>query len=157
MKKPLVLATAVFAVVAVVAGLGYYLFIRPDITISTETIASTEAAVDACSDCVFTLTGERLSLSDEFADSPDVIEMTGGKRASITTVRRKLIGLRAYCKDGHLYDGRDNRIMFFRIPETGQKPGLQWYEWADNQHKQASRLEQEGWTVIRMWQLISPK
>jgi hypothetical protein len=150
MKNRLALAAAGFAVFSLVAGsLWYYLYIRPEI------MARTEAAVDACSDCLLTLAGDRLSLSDEFADSPDEDNRTG-KRASITTVRRKLIGLRAYCKDGQLYEGRNNRVVFFRIPEWGPPPWPVQVEWADKQHEKARRLEQEGWTVIRMWHLTIP-
>jgi hypothetical protein len=150
MKKRLVLGAAVVAVLSLVAGgLWYYLLIRPEI------IARAEAAVDACADCVFTLSGEQIYLSDQFADSPDTDDMTG-KRASITTVRRKLIGLRAYCKDGQLYDGRDKRVIFFRIAEWGPRPWPEWEEQAHKQHEKALHLEQEGWTVISMWHVIRP-
>jgi hypothetical protein len=136
-----VVAAVVFAVGLLVGATWYYLDRR-------ERIA---AAVDACVGCL----PEHLSMSHEFAYDQASDSMTL-KRLHITTVRQKLIELRASCKDGVLYDGEGKKIVFHWMLEWGALPKSH-RELEDEEQAKLARLANEGVTVVRMWQTSVPR
>jgi hypothetical protein len=109
------------------------------------------AQVEACGSC---LPGN-FFLDSDFAFEPNRAD-SSGKRLSITTVRRKLLDLGAYCKDGVIYDRHGKRVLFFQVTEWGARPTRELEEWARQRELDVERLEREGWTVIRMWRTRIP-
>jgi hypothetical protein len=158
-KTGIVIAAVVFAV-SLLGGAAWYYFDRReqaewdrreqgerDRREQAERIAD---AVDTCVGCL----PERLSMSDEFAYDRALNSMDL-KRIHITTVRRKLIELRAYCKGGVLYDGESKKIVFHQMREWGAAP-FHYEKLLDEEREKLSKLEREGFTVVRMWQTREP-
>jgi hypothetical protein len=74
-----------------------------------------KAKVDACASL---LLANGILLSDRFYDPPD-----GPTDRPLISVRVKLIELRAYCKNGVIYDGQGREIRFYRPPPSpGRRP-----------------------------------
>ena len=94
---------------------------------------------------------------DQFADSERTDPNRDHLRIPVKTVRQKLIELRAYCKDGVLYDGEGKPIVFFRIIEYGFPPGPKEMETLQRQEEEIRKYTQEGYTVVRMWRIEVPK
>src|SRR5438105_4694565 len=95
-KRTRLWCTGTLAAVAAVGVLSWYVWRH----------VKAEADVAACTRFL----PQDLSMSSVFADST---AWDGkGNRTSIKTVRQKLRELRACCKDGVIYDGEGNRIVF---------------------------------------------
>jgi hypothetical protein len=109
------------------------------------------ADVDACAECL----PSPLSMSYEFSES-SWHDPNSDKR-KVTTIRDKLIELRAYCRDGIIYDGNGNKIAFHRKVEFGIPPDWQTELAYNMEKKELQRLETEGYSVVSMWQTRVPK
>src|SRR5260370_35292552 len=64
------------------------------------------ADVETCANCL----SDGLSLESAFGTSPDPLRR-------VITVRQKLLELRAYCRNGKIYEGEGKQVVFVRMPE----------------------------------------
>jgi hypothetical protein len=108
------------------------------------------ANVEACADCL----SHGLTMDYEFADEPKAD--VSSKRLSITTVRQKLTKLQAYCQDRVIYDGEGKQVLFIHVIEFGYKPSPEDEARQSKQWQEMEQLEQQGFTVVRMWQKTVP-
>jgi hypothetical protein len=160
-NKVLLLAVAIVLVLGMVLG-GGFLYVTMMRTQAARAEAEAEAqaaeaeanrvaAVDACARCL----PQGLTMEDKFADKADFDDKTL-QRTSVTTVKQKLLGLRAYCKDGNLYDGEGKRILFYWVIEVGGPQKANQNQERVKQAEEMQQREQQGFTVIRMWRTMVP-
>jgi hypothetical protein len=96
-----------------------------------------------------------LSLDWEFSESRKKIDAQGNRK--VTTIRKKLIELRAFRVRGVFFDFQGKRIVFFATMEFGPGPPPQILEMARERDLKAEELEAQGCNVVRMWATQVPR
>jgi hypothetical protein len=109
------------------------------------------AAVDALGPY---LAGD-LSLDAEFSESPRRIDAQGNRK--VTTIRKKLIELRAFRVRRVIVDSQGKRIVFIAIMEFGPGPPAPILKMAQDRELQANELHAQGYNVVRMWATRVPE
>jgi hypothetical protein len=132
------------AVVIPLAVIGGWLWLQHRADVDAEV----RAEVGACGACL----PSDLTLDTRFSDNPKTVSPKGDRR--VTTVREKLVQLRARCVDGRIYDGRGKEIRFYHIQEWGNPPG-NYREIQERQRRELEDLESR-YTVIRMYATAVP-
>jgi len=106
------------------------------------------AEVVACSVCL----PAGLTLDTVFSDAPQPLSPKGDRRA--TTVREKLLQLRARCSGGRIYDSRGREIRFYRMQEWGNPPA-DYQEVLERERRELEELE-KSYTVVKMYATVVP-
>jgi hypothetical protein len=152
--KVLLLAVAVFLLLALLLGGGfvYFTMVRTQAERAEAEAREAErvAGFEACAKSL----PYGMTMVHEFADSPQV-DGFGIKRVSIKTVKQKLVELRAYCKDGSFYDENNRPITFYQMLEWGNPPAG-YEDLLRKEREEIDRWQREGRTVIRMWRPVAP-
>jgi hypothetical protein len=119
-----------------------------------EQAAEAERAAAAAAAACEPFLPEGLGMDSEFGVKPDA---DANGKGQVTTVRKKLVELQAHCKRGVIYDGTGKRVVFVLMPgELATEPrrrGQQPITPADP----SGGLDQQGYTVVRMWPVAPPK